>query len=303
MRPPAGAPKGRPQRKEPGPFAPEKRTRNYTFNLLSKGNEEMPSPKLLPSDSKVAWGSSLMPLTSNDSEERFCVEGPRVEFGGPLEKPDAEGSARCPLPELARRLKGAIDQAVLILGERVHTLQARQRDAVFSEAQNKELMVLADGINAASYHIEKWAFLLDSAKDARPPFKPPISSDAEYAFASLHNVLPKLMVASSALQKQLMALISRQISPHGPEREADAEQELEKKGLTSELLFSVVAHLEQMVHQANQLSNSLRPARLGGRGGGRGGGYAGAGRGITAPAPRTNAEPMAPFASEEVGAS
>ena len=78
---------------------------------------------------------------------RFCTEGPKLEFGGPLSQ--AEGGAlRMPLRQFAVRLQSAIAQAATLLVDRHQLLTKRCGD--LSESQAEEMVKLAQGVQAST---------------------------------------------------------------------------------------------------------------------------------------------------------
>eukprot|EP00931_Biecheleriopsis_adriatica_P093025 TRINITY_DN66779_c0_g1_i1.p1 TRINITY_DN66779_c0_g1~~TRINITY_DN66779_c0_g1_i1.p1 ORF type:complete len:340 (-),score=83.25 TRINITY_DN66779_c0_g1_i1:39-1010(-) len=271
--------KARPQpgKKSTGTGQSQTAQKTFQFALADRGNaDDCASPRLLPApDGAFAsfLGGTLMPPTE-ETLGRFCTEGPKLEFGGPMAR-DTGGETKIPLRQFAMRLQSAIAQAATLLLDRLKTLKSCDSNG-FNALQSQELLLLSQGVQAASYYLQKWAACLDSS--SMPPFKPPAATTTEEALAMMNVSLPRLIVASSSLQAGLQALIPRVELPEGPEdpteeelelqleaeakakeeAEAKAAEKLRGRGIPPEMLFHVVPHLEQLIYQASCVINSLR---------------------------------------------
>merc|ERR1719424_2548205 len=100
-----------------------------------------------------------------------------------------------------------MNQASMLLNDRLASLQGRCRTATVTSAQCTEICEIADGILAASYYTQKWAFALGAASQSQRPNKPTPCDDVEQALCSMRVSLPRLMVSSAEAQKKLTDLI------------------------------------------------------------------------------------------------
>lgn len=259
----------------------------------TRNSDDVESPRLPPAPANAFAGflKSLARQASGEGEGRFCTEGPRVEFGG-SEEPTAVDVTSCPMRQAASRLQSEISQSALLLLER---LKALKLPPEFNATHGEKLLELAQGVQAASYYIQKWASILDPTSPA--PMRQPQVSAAEESVAQINIALPKIIVASSSLQAGLRKLVPEVTTPASPEDltdeeldrqlalEADAKaradvkahSDLERRGLSLQKLYSVVPHLEHLVYQASCLSTSLRASKAAGPRGG----YVAAGDGGT----------------------
>lgn len=112
--------------------------------------QEPESPKLMSYDGSFV-GSALMPPNEDATGGRFCTEGPKLEFGGPMSQADAAGVSRVPLRQFAVRLQSAISQAATLLVDR-HQLLTK-RCGHFTASQAEEMVKLAQGVQASGQRI------------------------------------------------------------------------------------------------------------------------------------------------------
>mmetsp|Transcript_43745 Transcript_43745/g.81627 ORF Transcript_43745/g.81627 Transcript_43745/m.81627 type:complete len:305 (-) Transcript_43745:221-1135(-) len=252
----------------PAAGSPKKKN-NFQFKLGAAGDDDALSPKLLPLPDGAfsgVLGSALMP-PSEETSGRFCTEGPKLAFGGPMSQVDAGCASRVPLRQFAVRLQSAISQAATLLVDRFQTLSRKD----FTQTQAEDLLKLSYGVQAASYNVQKWAAYLGNG-DA-PVSRPSQPSTTEEALAMMNTALPRLVVAASNLQTGLRELVPavhvrsdglsdeefHALMAHEKhEIEAHAEGELLKLGISIDELYSVVPHMEQMIYQASCLVNSVR---------------------------------------------
>eukprot|EP00913_Durusdinium_trenchii_P025613 g24040.t1 len=134
------------------------------------------------------FGSALMP-PNEETAGRFCTEGPKLEFGGPISQADAGAATRVPLRQFAQRLQSAIAQAATLLVDRHLSLTRQSSD--FTPTQDEEMIKLSYGVQAASYNVQKWAFALGHGDG--PPFRPPPPQTVEEALAMMNMSLPRLV--------------------------------------------------------------------------------------------------------------
>lgn len=206
---------------------------------------------------------------NEEAAGRFCTEGPKLEFGGPMSQADSGAGNRVPLRQFAVRLQSAIAQAATVLIDRHQSLTRQSSE--FTATQDEEMMKLSYGVQAASYNVQKWATALGHG-DA-PPFKPPPPQSVEEALAMMNMALPRLVVASSNLQAGLRELVPPAAPVYGEhlsaeelqeavaaekqESEQRAEAELNKVGISIDELYSVVPHMEHCIYEASCLLNSV----------------------------------------------
>lgn len=219
---------------------------------------EPESPRLSSSKCDgIRRGAPLVPPMPELPEERFCTGETRVEFPAPKQK-GPEGDAVESIADIVTQLEIAMNQATLLLSQRLLSLQERQKVVVLAEAQVQELCRIADMILAASYHVGKWAAAL--AKDpADRPVRPIPCSDSEEAFSSMRIAMPRLAVNAAGARAGLDAALR--------ERGEGAEAWLRQKGVPSEDLRALGPHLQGALQRLNVLLNGLkrrsRPAREG----------------------------------------
>jgi len=254
--------------KDTKPASPKKKPLHFKLGL---GGDDAPSPKLMPLPEGAFsgfFGSALMP-PPEEAAGRFCTEGPKLEFGGPMSQADSGTGSRVPLRQFAGRLQSAIAQAATLLMDRQQSLTKKSPD--FSHMQGQEMMKLSDGVQAASYHVQKWATLLGHGDG--PPFKPTPSTTVEEALSMMNMALPRLVVASSNLQTGLRELVPpsapafsermneqerlEAIAAEKQEAELRGEAELKKLAISIDELYSVVPHMEHSIYQASCLLSSV----------------------------------------------
>eukprot|EP00746_Dinoflagellata_sp_MGD_P115698 gnl/MRDRNA2_/MRDRNA2_51725_c0_seq1.p1 gnl/MRDRNA2_/MRDRNA2_51725_c0~~gnl/MRDRNA2_/MRDRNA2_51725_c0_seq1.p1 ORF type:complete len:311 (+),score=40.74 gnl/MRDRNA2_/MRDRNA2_51725_c0_seq1:83-1015(+) len=232
--------------------------RRYRFTLGDTDRHQCKSPTLLVGSSGSSTVALCSPLTDRNgsvqADERFCVEPPRLEFGAWSEKSSQEAAKNIPFRIFVARWQMAIIQACMLLTERVQTLTRRQKDGFYNGEQGGMLQDLAFHVAAAGYYILKWSSLL-SIDGSFEPLKPIRCVDSEEAIATLRSVLSRLTVSASAVHTRLLELHNQ------AEIGSGREFEVQRYGLTVDELYSIVIHLEQVVHQANQLINMSRFAR------------------------------------------
>lgn len=212
---------------------------------------------------------------NEETAGRFCTEGPKLEFGGPISQADAGAATRVPLRQFAQRLQSAIAQAATLLVDRHQSLTRQSSD--FTPTQDEEMIKLSYGVQAASYNVQKWAFALGHGDG--PPFRPPPPQTVEEALAMMNMSLPRLVVGASNLQAGLRDLVppsaavcaehlseeELQEAEKAEKQEAElrAEAELNLRNITIDELYSVVPHVEHLIYQASCLLNSIRSSVVG----------------------------------------
>jgi len=249
----------------------------FHFKLGGGGGDDALSPKLMPLPEGAFsgfFGSALMP-PNEETAGRFCTEGPKLEFGGPISQADAGAATRVPLRQFAQRLQSAIAQAATLLVDRHQSLTRQSSD--FTPTQDEEMIKLSYGVQAASYNVQKWAFALGHGDG--PPFRPPPPQTVEEALAMMNMSLPRLVVGASNLQAGLRDLVppsaavcaehlseeELQEAEKAEKQEAElrAEAELNLRNITIDELYSVVPHVEHLIYQASCLLNSIRSSVVG----------------------------------------
>lgn len=234
----------------PAAGSPTKKKGGFHFKLGAAEDDAL-SPKLLPlpEGAFIGFGSALMP-PNEETAGRFCNEGPKLEFGGPMSQADTGCASRIPLRQFAVRLQSAIAQAATLLVDR---FQSMSRKEEFTLTQAEDVVKLSYGVQAASYNVQKWAASLGHGEP--PQSRPPVPANPEEALAMMNMALPRLVVAASSLQTGLRELVP---AVHIRSDGLNDEEELQRLGITIDELYSVVPHMEQMIYQASCLVNSLR---------------------------------------------
>mmetsp|Transcript_97676 Transcript_97676/g.174003 ORF Transcript_97676/g.174003 Transcript_97676/m.174003 type:complete len:325 (-) Transcript_97676:195-1169(-) len=270
----ARVPPGRKVQTAAPPLAPQ--PKDSAFAITNGEKDDVPSPRILPLPNGAFAGfmANAAATSTDDGSGRFCTEGPRPEFGSPMDEKNAGDIAPVPLRQFASRLQSSIASAAMLLLDRLQTLKGCQVES-FSAAQLDLLLQICHGVQAASYYLLKWSA---SLQRALLPVKPSLASSRDEAMASMNMALPKIIVASSELQSGLKDLVPKVKLPQksGPmtdeeidfqleaEAKAQAEaeekglEELRKHGLSLETLYSVVPHLEQAIYQTSCLKNSVK---------------------------------------------
>lgn len=186
--------------------------------------------------------------------DRFCVGGP--DIGGSARRSNGADARPLTFAELASRLEASMCQASLLLNDRLSSLQNRLRaGSCLTAPQEHELCAIADGIMAASYHVQKWAHALQG-KDGqhRKPTRPGPSETAAEAVALVHLALPRLSFSVSEVDRGLGAAIKA----HGD----DAEAKVRRLGVPSEDIRAIAPHMELYVMRLGRLSSDVKPPPL-----------------------------------------
>lgn len=261
------------------------------------------SPRLLGVDTASGGceptGAPLLPpppVASGETEERFCTAGPNLD--GPATGGRIKGlpsTAGMTFPQLIQQLEAATGQASLLLNDRLRSTQQRCRQITLSRQQEDELCEIADGISAAAYHVQKWAYSLQSVIVLTTPIptQPPSSRNRSKAahYAVLSQPLTPVSDASShddqctsrrppkpnkceqaeeafatvhyALPRLMVSASEAQkglqalIKAHGD----GAELHVRKLGIPVQDLRALVPHLERLISRLGRFSSSLRPDR------------------------------------------
>lgn len=222
----------------------EESPRLYSFDA---GETVLTAPLLPPPQA---------PLAEGEKEERFCVGGPDISSCGQPRKSTSVNTAMS-FADVVARMEAAMGQASLLLNDRLRTLQSRCQGVTLPPAQATEICEIADGVAAAAYHAQKWAFALRSQvpkldiQDTKPTRPYPCESPEE-AFAALHITLPRLMVNSTLAQNALGMIVKA----HG---EA-AEAKVVACGVSLQDLRALAPHLERLVLRLGRLSTAVRAA-------------------------------------------
>lgn len=226
--------------------------RRRTIGLATDGY----SPRLTPVDFDTeAPCAPLLPETT-EPEERFCTHMPHIEVpGANPRRSSADGIAALPFPDMVARIEAGLNQASLLLNDRIRTMQHRWRHGGVPSASQNELFEIADGIVAAAYHVHKWAHVLPGGEQEHAPHKPIHCGDVEEAFSSIRFALPRLTVSGSQAQRALLVMVQK----HGPK----AEEKIRQRGIPPEDLRAVVPHLERLIVRLGRLSSSVRPRTFG----------------------------------------
>jgi len=254
------------------PQLAEKPTPKASVLALTNGEKEVPSPRLspLPNGAFAGFMASAAATSTDDGAGRFCTEGPRLEFGGP--EASAGDVPPVPLRQFASRLQSSIASSAMLVLDRLQALKCQA--ASFNAVQLEQLLQISHGVQAAAYHVQKWAAALQ--REA-VPVKPGLATSGEEALALMNITLPKMIVSSSELQRMLKDLVPKVKLPQksGPltdeeidlhlEAEAKAQaqaeekgfEELRRRGFSLEMLYSAVPHLEQIIYQISCLKNSV----------------------------------------------
>jgi len=214
------------------------------------------SPRLISLDDGVeVVGAALLPDVDERPPERFCIDGPCIEAAGmPSRRSSGVHMSQLSFPMLVTRLEQAVTQASVMLCERLKTLRAVwQNSGRLSESQLADFCDLADGIAAASYHLQKWAAILSGAGGHAMPPKPSRCEDADEAFAVMHSATPRILIGAGESQKGLAAAIKA----HGSE----AEGHVNKLGVPTKDLRMMGPHLELIIGRLGRLSSRIRAER------------------------------------------
>lgn len=244
------------------------------LTLLGDHVDDTPSPRLPPAPPGALVAFLRSSSADDGTASRFCTEGPRLEFGGPVVESGSH-VAKCPLRVFANRLQSAISQDATLLLERFQTLRSRARNLESNESQLERVMELCQMVQAASYCVQKWAAVLDPQNER--PAKPSTASNLDEAFALMQAAIPRLIVASASLQKAIRAMVP---TPEPPPpttvlsdeqldamlkaeakakatAETKAEREMTRRGASVAQVYSVIPFLEQAMYQISCLNNSL----------------------------------------------
>lgn len=237
------------------------------------------SPQLLPAPPGAL--DTFLRVTARASadnpESRFCTHAPRLEFGGAVEN-RGRRQLKCSLRVFASRLHTSVSQACVLLLERLSTLKACLVN--LDHAASGQLLELASGVQAASYHMQKWSVAL--ALEGALPSLPSRPDNAEEAMAILHLAVPRVMIASSVMQTHLRKLVPRidlpcelgclqefdsdahmcAIAEAEIAAEAHGEAELRGRNMSIEDFHRILPHMENLVYLASSLINSLHARRL-----------------------------------------
>lgn len=211
------------------------------------------SPLLRPLKAEVAHTAPLLPPppppstpAGFTSEALFCTEGPELGGCGQARRSNSKEGSTMTLPQLVARVKGVVNQASLLINERLATLRRRCSGTLMSAEHRQELCEIAGGIDAAAYRVQKWAFALQGdSGELRKPVRPATCQTLDEAYAVFHAALPRLMINAAKAFKGLTAAVKA----HGDE----AEAELQSVGISSEDLRSLAPHLESLVHRLGRL--------------------------------------------------
>mmetsp|Transcript_37265 Transcript_37265/g.107638 ORF Transcript_37265/g.107638 Transcript_37265/m.107638 type:complete len:300 (+) Transcript_37265:100-999(+) len=219
------------------------------------------SPRLIDfGEGEVLSAAPLLPppAVTDADEERFCIGGPDISGCGEPKSSSTAMSAKLTFAQVVSRVEAAINQAALLLSDRLLVLQRRCKGIQLDQPQMRELFDIADGIAAAAYHSQKWAYLLQfhlpPGVEAQPrkPTKPTPCPAREEAFACFHITLPRLMVSSSLAQQALNAILKAQGD--------NAEAFVNNLKIPTSDLRALAPHLERLVMRAGRLSSAVRPA-------------------------------------------
>lgn len=202
------------------------------------------------------------PSASGEQEERFCTGGPDIGSCGQSRRSDNASLRSLTLSEVVARLESTVGQASLLLNDRLRTFQARAKGNALTPQHEREVCAIADGIMAASYHMQKWAFLLQpkGSDKLRRPIRHSPCDRSEEALAMLHVALPRITFSVTEACKGLAS----HMKAHGDA----AEKKLRELGAPSEDLRAVGPHLERLVYRLGSLCSDLRfapPSRTEGK--------------------------------------
>mmetsp|Transcript_102058 Transcript_102058/g.288800 ORF Transcript_102058/g.288800 Transcript_102058/m.288800 type:complete len:355 (-) Transcript_102058:111-1175(-) len=217
------------------------------------------SPRLtsLETSSTEPLGAPLLPppqAPNAEPDERFCTGGPNIDGPGAGSRKFSKTSAvELSFQEMVARLEAALSQASMLLNDRLRALKSKCHLARLSDEQEAELCEIADGVAAAAYHAQKWAFLLQKPEKARQPAKPPRCESAEEAFAAMHFTMPKLMVNATEAQKELANVVKK----HGNK----AQEHVIGLGVCMDDVRAIEPHLEHLLLRLGRLAHSIRVIR------------------------------------------
>jgi len=182
---------------------------------LTNGEKDVSSPRLLPLPNGAFAGfmASAAATSTDDGAGRFCTEGPRLEFGGPIAEASAGDVPPVPLRQFASRLQSSIASSAMLVLDRLQAL--KRQAASFNAVQLEQLLQISHGVQAAAYYMQKWAAGLQ--KEAALPVKPGgLATSGEEALALMNITLPKMIVSSSELQSMLKDLVPKVKLPQKP---------------------------------------------------------------------------------------
>lgn len=216
------------------------------------------SPRLTPFDAPMEGiGAALLPELAHDDGEKFCTTAPVVGDEGVRRSSriSAMNARSVSIWDTASRIDNFVAQATLLLSERVAGLRSRVRNATMVEHQSVELCDIADGVAAASYHLQKWIAVLDTYGNPRPAQRPSHVESPEEAFAVLHTMLPRLSMSAKEAQRCFAAAAGNSAGRVPGQTDEDRVRQL---GVPPEDLRAFGPHLERLVARVGRLSSTLR---------------------------------------------
>lgn len=229
------------------------------FRILPNPKEEF-SPRLLSLEFAAMdpSGAPLLapqPTGEEDLEgvDRFCSAGPNIDGPGSSKRSSLSSPADVAFPELVSRLEKQMNQASLLLNDRLRSLKGKCHTASLSQPQQAELCEISDGVAAAAYHVQKWAHALGRPDQFQRPTKPSSSERVEEAFAAVHFSLPKLMVNTTEVYRLLDAVVKT----HG----AKSEAHVKSLGVAADDIRAIAPHLERLLLRLGRLSTAIKPDR------------------------------------------
>jgi len=202
-------------------------------------------------------------------EERFCVDGPKLDGCGDRPGPVRRASHACsdgplePLAAVASRLEASAGRASLLLNEKLSTLQRRWDGAAelteLREARESELCDVADAAAAAAYHLQKWAGLFRLAGAAagvpeKRPARPSQCQTADEALATTRRALPTIAASAPEAQR----FFARATKSHGK----GVEAYLATLGVSGEDVREFASHLDGLVGRVARLIDALPPRQV-----------------------------------------
>eukprot|EP00927_Polykrikos_kofoidii_P048558 TRINITY_DN42823_c0_g2_i1.p1 TRINITY_DN42823_c0_g2~~TRINITY_DN42823_c0_g2_i1.p1 ORF type:complete len:301 (+),score=49.06 TRINITY_DN42823_c0_g2_i1:204-1106(+) len=218
--------------------------------LASSGAQE--SPRLRPVNSgNEARGAPLLAEPAEKPEDRFCSHMPQNDVMGGRGQRSGLISTNLSFEDSVSRLDTTVSQASIMLNDRLKALQTRCRNASVPEQQVVEFCEIADGIAAASYHVQKWAYCYKTASQLVAPAKPTPCDDFDEACSSLRFATPRLMVGAG----EVRAALTSAIKTHG----ASAQEHSAKVGVPLEDLRALPGHLEHWLARLGRFCNSVKP--------------------------------------------
>lgn len=207
------------------------------------------SPRLMPLDDGaiIAYSKPLLPEVDEHPQERFCIEA-GIEVAGLPQSRSVVVDYTLSFPQVVARMEASVRQAVLLLNDRLRTLQLRSRKLWFSDLQSGEMCDIAMGVAAAAYHLQKWASSFPSSGLDKPK-KPFLCEDREEAFAVIQSASPRLLVACAAAHKGMSSVIKEQAEK--------AEEVINRKGISTQDIRAIAPHLECLIGRISRLSSRL----------------------------------------------